>query len=448
MTESFDLVVLGTGTGGGIPARACREAGWSVANVEAFTPGGTCAVKGCDAKKPLVNASDIVAAFGRLKGKGLAGNAAIDWPELIAFKNTFTDPIPDRERRHLAEAGMPLVEATPRFADPSTIVAGDRTLAFDKCLIATGMIPRPLDFPGADLMVTSDAFLELAALPGEIVFVGGGYISMEFAHVAARCGASVTVVEMTERILPPFDPDMTDLLTEASRAAGIRIVTESCISAIERRGGRMAAACLKTGDRFEADTIVHGAGRVPSLEGMALEAGGVSHSKGGVDVNEFMQNPGNDNVYAVGDCAASDGLPLTPVANYEARIAADNMLHGNRRTADYTGIPSVVFTDPPLAAVGLTAPEAEERNMDVEVRFETMGDRKALRRLNIDHAGTKLLVDRGSDRIVGAHILGPGSGEAINAFAMAMRLGLTVSQLRDVIWTYPTLTATLIGGVL
>jgi glutathione reductase (NADPH) len=443
MADLYDLIVLGTGTAGGIPARQCRDSGWSVLNVENRTPGGTCAQRGCDAKKPLVEAAAAVDLVNRLTPPSLKGRVEIDWTHLIEFKNSFTDPVSDKERHDLKERGIELVEGEPRFIDEESIEVDGRRFRGKHMLIATGMIPRPLDFPGSELMITSADFLQLHELPANIVFVGGGYVSMELAHVAVRAGCSVEIVQREERPLTGFDPDLVDLLVQDSRDLGIRFHLNSCVDRVEKTDSGLCARCTRRDQGFAADLVVHGAGRVPSILDLDLEKGNVQTEDGGIAVNQYLQNPTNQRVYAAGDCTAGKGKPLTPVANLEAKVVVANLLEGNHATPDYTGIPSAVFTSPPLAMVGLTEPQARDQDLDVEVRFEDVTSHKEMRQMGVRRAAYKLLVDRQSDRLVGAHFFGPGAQDLINLAAMAMRLQIPVSELSRTVFAYPTLTGSL-----
>lgn len=444
MTTDYDLIVLGTGTAGGIPARRCNDLGWHVLNIDNRPPGGTCAQRGCDAKKPLVNASAALEAVGRLNGHGVSGSASINWSELIAFKKSFTDGIPEKERNDLDERGIDYIQGTSRFVDRQVVEIDGSRYTAGKILIATGMVPRPLDFEGSDLMTTSDEFLELTDLPERIVFVGAGYVTMELAQVAARAGATVDIVEMTDRPLQPFDAALVELLVEDCRDLGIRFHFGSCVDRIERRDDGLVACCSENGQTYTADLIVHGAGRVPSLQGMDLEAADIRVEDGAVAVNDYLQSTTNPAVYAAGDCAGTAGQPLTPVANLEADVVAHNLVEGNSTTPDYTGIPSAVFTTPSLAAVGLSEEQAREQpEVDLDVRFERVDGRKEMQQLGIRRAAYKLLVDKTKDRLLGAHLYGPAAHDTINLAAAAIRLDITTERLARVVFTYPTLTGSL-----
>ena len=298
----------------------------------------------------------------------------------------------------------------------------------------------PLGIVGEELLATSTDFLELEALPERIVFIGGGYIAFEFAHVVARVGAQVTILEMLPRSLPAFDPDLVDLLIEATKEVGIDIQFETRVSEVvkEANGAFTVKTVSPNGSQsFTADLVVHGAGRVPAVNGLQLEKAGVEYNKRGIVVNEYLQSISNPAVYAAGDVAATNGIPLTPVAVTEGIVVANNILNGNERTADYTGTPNVVFTIPALARVGLTEAEAREQGLQFTVNHQKTSGWYSARRTHEKHTGFKVLVEEGTERILGAHLLGAHAGEVINMFVLAIRHNLTATDIKRTIFVHP-----------
>jgi glutathione reductase (NADPH) len=437
----LDLVVVGTGAGGSGAAYRCRRAGWQVAVVDDLPFGGTCALRGCDPKKVLVGGADLAAWFDRMYGHGMAGAAGIDWPALMRFKRDFTDPVPHARRARLRQAGIATLQGQARFLSPDRLAVGEETLESQYFLIAAGARPRTLGIRGEPHLITSTDFLELEQLSRRIAFVGGGYISFEFAHVAQRAGARTRILGRGEP-LRQFDQDLVQRLAQHTREIGIDLQTDTEVTAVEPEGNcyRVLLETAAGPATVDADLVVHGAGRVPHTEGLELgQAGVVTDTNGGVLVNEFLQSVSNPRVYAAGDAAALPGsLPLTPVAGYESGIVASNLLKGNSRRADYRGIPSVVFTIPPLAAVGLTEAEARRKQLDVRIKSENTSSWYSSRRVNQPCAMFKTVVEQGSDRILGAHLLGPHADEVINLFALAIRQGLTATTLRHQLYAYPT----------
>lgn len=230
--KTYDLVAIGTGAAGSSAAYACRAAGWEVAIVDMRPFGGTCALRGCDPKKVLVAAEELVDWSHRFRNNAVVtGDLAIDWSRLIQFKSTFTAPVPEQHAKSYAEAGIDAFRGTVQFIDRSTLRIGEQTIATKHVLIAAGAKPRDIPIPGTDLLATSEQFLDLPDLPKRLVMVGGGYISFEFAHVAARAGAKVTIVHEGTRALEQFDIDLVDRLVAATRELGITVLLQTSVTA-------------------------------------------------------------------------------------------------------------------------------------------------------------------------------------------------------------------------
>jgi glutathione reductase (NADPH) len=442
MTVQVDLLVLGTGAAAQSVAFPCREAGWSVVVVDSDPFGGTCALRGCDPKKVLVGVAELIDWGRRMQGKGASGPApALEWPEMIRFKRTFTDGVPAAMDQSFKDAGMLTVHGRARFAGPAILRVADETYAGKHVVIAAGARHAPLGIPGEEHLTTSTGFLELDELPRRVAFVGGGYIAFEFAHVAARAGAEVTILHRGERPLEGFDPDLVAQLVQATQDLGIDVQLRAPVTAVEKRGDGLVVHASTGAEEFEvaADLVVHAAGRVPEIDDLDLEAAGVARGeKGGVAVNEYLQSVSNPAVYAAGDAAASGGLPLTPVAGMQGGIVAANLLGGNTRTPDYLGIPTVVFTTPPLARVGLDEATARAQGLRFITRHEDTSGWYSSRRTGLAHTGFKTLVEDGTGRILGAHLLGPHAEEIINIFGLAIRAGLSARSLKDMVFAYPT----------
>ncbi len=440
MTREFDLVVLGTGGAGSVAARQCKRAGWEVAVIDSRPFGGTCALRGCDPKKVLVGVADVMDWLRRMQDYGISSSELrLQWQDLMRFKRTFTDSVPENREQSFARAGIAAFHGPARFVDSTTVQVGSDTLKGRHVLIATGARPAPLHIPGEEHVTLSDGFLEMEQLPPRIVFIGGGYISFEFAHIVARAGVRPTILHRGPRPLVRFDPDLVDRLVSASREVGIDVQLDTQVEGIESiASGLIVATSIKGHKRkFEADLVVHGGGRVPNIDSLDLKAAAVRYDPRGVIVNEFFQSVSNPVVYATGDCANS-GPPLTPVAGRESKIAAENMLKGNHATLDYTGVSSVVFTIPPLASVGLQEDEARKQNLDFEVKQADTAGWYASRRVNEKHSAYKVLVEKNSGRILGAHLLGNHTDELINLFALAIRFDLRSDDLKDLMYAYPT----------
>ncbi len=442
MTDArdYDLIVIGAGTGGNGVARMAAAAGWKVASVDSMPYGGTCALRGCDPKRMLIAVTEGVDWAHNLKGKGLEAETSINWPDMIAFKQTFTGAMPSRIEAGLKKAGISTLHGDAHFTSPDTVEVNGLALRAKHFHIATGARPMTLNIPGEELLITSTDSLELPERPKRIVFVGGGFIAMEFAHVSKRAGASeVAVLEMVKSPLGNFDPDLVGILVEATIEMGINLQTEAKVLTIENTGKEFAVAFktpfgVKT---LTCDLVVHGSGRVPNIDHLNLAAAGVESDHRGIKVSPYMRTT-NPNIFAAGDCANS-GPNLTPVSGYEGRVAGKNLLAGKDEGAvKYPPIPSVVFTLPPVASVGLSEAAAREKGLKFDVKFEKTGGWYSSMRVGAVRTAYKVLVERGTGLILGAHLIGPGAEEQINLFAMAIGAGLTANQIKGAIFAYPS----------
>lgn len=454
MSDGYDvdLVVIGAGTGGQSVARACASEGWSVVIVDELPYGGTCALRGCDPKKMLVAVTEAADWARRMDGRGLrVERLGFDWSDLMAFKRSFTDRMPDRIEGGLEKHGVETLHGTAAFVGPNQIRIDDRIINTRHVHIATGARPRTLGIRGEELVSTSTDFLELERLPERITFIGGGFISFEFAHIAKRAGAaSVTIVHRGERPLEGFDPDLVAMQTARNRELGVEVVLDAEATAVERNDeGLVLRFDSASGSASVAsDLVVHGAGRVPNIDGLELKAGGVAFGPRGVAVNRSMRSVSNPSVFAAGDAADTGAPALTPVSANEARVAFKNLLAGeDERTIEYPPIPSVVFTVPPLARVGMLETEAEEAGLDVEVHHRETGDWYSSLRVAETHTAYKTIVEKGTKRIVGAHVMGPGAEEQINLLAMAVGAGMTANDLKGVVFAYPSFASDLASMV-
>lgn len=438
--NTHDLIVIGTGTAASVVAMGCRKAGWSVAVIDHQPFGGTCALRGCDPKKMLIAATEVIDGFERMGGiDTVKGEVHIDWAALQRHKRSFTDPVPDKREQAYAKQGIDAYHGRAHFSGRNTVVVDGKTLKARHIVIAAGAEPVRLPIEGAEHLALSDDFLNLESLPKRIVLVGGGYIGFEFAHIAARAGASVTVLNRGPRPLTGFDPDLVALLVERTRTIGVDVRLGHEVKAVRKRGDGFKVEAQGPDGRvvIETDLAIHSGGRAPALEALDLDTAGIAHDKGRLTLDKTFRSTSNPAVYAAGD-AAGGPLPLTPVAALEAHAVVANLLGKQGATVDYTGIPSAVFTLPPLVRVGLLEAEARAQGLAFRVKHESVPGWYTARRVNEPCYGYKVLVEEGSERILGAHLIGPDAAEVINLFALAMRSGLTADAIRHATFTYPT----------
>lgn len=443
--KEYDVFVIGSGTAGKSVAYDCIAEGMTVAIADNREYGGTCANRGCDPKKVLVGITEAFQMAKNLEGKGIVKAPNIDWQALQKYKSTFTDAVPAATERDLKKAGIDMYHQSPKFLDENTLSVEGKTVKAKKIVIATGLKPLELKIPGREYLKVSDDFLEMEELPESIVLVGAGYIGMEFAHIAARCGSKVTIIESGNRPLDGFEEDIVSHLTEASKKLGIEFIFNARVSKVEKLQKNYRISFTKNGSSTTAKDhsvtarmVFNTAGRVPSIDDLDLENGNVSFEKKGISVNEYLQNPTNPSVYACGDVSASGAPPLTPTSSQEARIVSLNIRKGNHTKMNFPPIPSVVFTIPKLATIGLTEEEVKEKGYEYVVEYKSIPKWFNAKRINEEVYAYKTLVDKKRNIILGAHIISSEAGEMINLFVLAMCGKLTTDELKAMIFAYPT----------
>lgn len=439
--QTYDVIIIGAGTAGQTAASTLAENGLKVAVVEkSDRPGGICALAGCQAKKWYYEAAETVARSRHLLGRGIAVPSVADWSMIHQQKRVFTDAVPASTVQGLKGYGIDLIEGEASFSGETRVVVNGDSLRADHFIVAAGATPATLPFRGAEHLITSREFLDLTACPARLVFVGGGFISFEFAHFAARLGpaGSVTILEAAARPLGSFDTDMVTVLEEASKADGIDIRTGVVIDAVEKT--RTGYAVRTTSGVFEADLVVNGAGRAPALGALNLGAAGVEVSPEGIIVDAAMRTTSN-HIFAVGDCAAT--IQLARVADYEAYVAAVNILAteagGGNARVDYRAVPFVLFTYPQCARVGATEDELKARGVSYQKSFQRGLGWPTYRRIGLQHAAYKILID--DDRkILGAHFIADNTTGLVNFFREAILDGRAVDELywRSVMTPYPS----------
>ena len=441
MANDYDVLVLGTGNAGMAAARVTREAGRSVAIVECREDvGGTCALRGCVPKKVLVAAAETMEAI-RSAGRHAitVSGARLDWAKLIEREKSIIAGTPDSFMKTLAQRGIPLLRGQARFVGTNEVDIAGQRISAAHVVIATGSMPRPLPFDGSDLLIDNEVILSDPHLPESVIFIGGGVIGMEFAHVYARAGSKVTILEASPRILPAADPSAASRLHDASAKIGVTIMTDVNVEAVTRDDRGFIVRFSKDGEShtLQAARVAHGAGRVPAVEALDLDAARIQHDGPKIAVTEHLASVSNAAIYVAGD-ALSQSAQLSPLASHEGDVVGRNIVEGNTAVPDYLPVPSVVYTIPPLASVGLTQKAAETEGIDVDVRENDMSDWLSTELYGNGAAYSKVLIERVTRRIVGAHLVGERTDEAIHLFALAMKFGITADDLAAFVYAFPT----------
>lgn len=439
--KEFDVFVIGSGTAGKTVAKNCADKGLKVAIADNREFGGTCSQRGCDPKKVLLGLTEILDRAKKMEGKGISKMPETNWEDLMSFKETFVTAVPAATEKDLLKSGIELYHQSPRFLDENTLSVEGKTVSAKKIVVATGQKSRSLNIPGEKYLLKSEDFLTLPKLPASMLFIGSGYIGMEFSHIAARMGVKVTVVEQTARSLNEYDEQLVALLQEASEELGIKFIFNAEVEKIEKLKKNFRITASQNGKEITAtaEMVFNTTGRVPSIEDLDLEKGNVEFSNKGIVVNEFLQSVSNKNVFSCGDVSDSEGLPLTPLSSHESALVSENILKENEfKKISYPPQPSVVFTLPNLASIGLSETAATEKGFEVRVEYKMAPDWFNAKRINEKFYAYKTITDKKTGYILGAHLLGPEASEVINMFSIAMAGKVTMEDLKKMIFVYPT----------
>ena len=437
----YDLITIGAGSGGVRASRRAAATGARVAIVENLRFGGTCVMRGCVPKKLLVYAGHFADDFEDSGGYGWENvNPGFDWPALIKAKNKELYRLEAVYHRILGEAGVEEVFATATVADPHTVEVDGKNLTAETLLVATGGWPKMPDIPGIEHVITSNEALDLPELPDRIAIIGGGYIAVEFAGIFNSLGAQVTEIIRASQILRGFDGDVRGVLAEEMEKKGIDIRRETEVEEIAKDvkgdGGGFSLK-LKDGGTIEADLVMYATGRAPKTARMGLEEAGVAlDKKGAIKVDEFSR-ASVDNIYAIGD--VTERMNLTPVAIAEAEAMVRTAFGGKPMAVDYSGVPSAVFSQPPIGTVGLTEAEAgEQTGGEIDVYVSRFTPMKYTLSGRDEKSMMKLVVERNTDRVLGCHMVGLDAPEIIQGFAVALRTGATKAHFDATIGIHPT----------
>jgi glutathione reductase (NADPH) len=435
----YDLFIIGAGSAGVRAARIAAGFGARVAIAEGYRPGGTCVIRGCIPKKLLVYASHFREDLEDAAAYGWTAEARFSWPTLIANKDREIARLEDIYRTLLKAAGVVLFEGRARFADPHTVeVTGHRCTAAN-VLVATGGRPVRPAVPGAELAITSDEAFGLPDLPRRVLLIGGGYIAAEFAGIFNGMGSDVTIVYRGEQILRGFDDDVRQHLHDELRHKGVHIRLLSDVVGIRHAGqGAMAVECSGPGGRadIDADAVMFATGRRADTAGLGLEAIGVGLDDRGAVMVDTYSRSSVPHVFAVGD--VTDRVALTPVAIREGAAAATTLFGGHPVAMDHCDVPHAVFSQPPVATVGLTESQAVEEFGAVDVYAATFRPLRHTLSGRNERTLVKLVVEPSGGRVAGAHMVGPDAPEIIQGIAIAVKAGLTKAQFDATVAIHPT----------
>ncbi len=440
----FDLFVIGGGSGGVRAARIAAQHGARVAIAEEYRLGGTCVIRGCVPKKLFVYASRFAHEFEDAAGFGwTVEGAKFDWLTLVANKDKEIARLEAAYRKNVGGAGAQIIDSRAVIEDAHTvrIVNTGAELRAKYILVATGGHPSRMEIPGEELAITSNEAFHLQELPRRIVIQGGGYIALEFACLFAALGSKVTVVHRGDEILRGFDDDVRAHLRMEMVARGIDIRLNESIQKIEARGAHRCAF-LTDGAQIEADQVMLAVGRAPNVKSLGLEAAGVKLAPSGAIIVDENSRTNIPSIYAVGDVTAR--VALTPVAIREGHAVADTLFGGNPWHLDYANIPSAVFTEPEIGTVGLTEAAARKAGKAIDIyrtRFKPM---KATMSGRDTAMLMKLVVEQGTEKVLGVHIVGESAAEMVQLAAIAVKMGATKRDFDNTVALHPTASEELV----
>lgn len=440
MRRHFDVIAIGGGSGGIAFAKQAARHGATCAVVEAGRLGGTCVNRGCVPKKVMWYAADIAQTLHDAPDYGFdAALSSLDWGGLKLTRDEYLKRLNEIYRTGLDDCGVSLLEGRARIADAHTIeVAGERYSA-EHLVVATGGHPIVPELPGAELGITSDGFFELSTQPSRVAIAGAGYIAVELAGLLNALGSEVTMLLRREHFLGRFDAMLREALMDEMQDAGVNIMTSSRIARVEREpGGTLNLGCDNGQQLSGYDALIWAIGRAPNTADLGLDAADVETDPDGFLRTDEFQNTRTPGIYAVGDVTGR--IALTPVAIAAGRLLADRLFGGQPESKlDYECIPSVVFSHPPVATVGLTEDEARDLHGDsvriFQSRFTPLYHAITARKIR---TAVKLVTVGAQERIVGCHIIGLGAEEMLQGFATAIKMGATKKDFDDTVAIHPT----------
>ncbi len=439
--SEYDLVVIGGGSGGVRAARMAASHGAKVAICEEYRYGGTCVIRGCVPKKMMVYAAHFHEDFTDSEHYGWSTEVnGFDWTKLIANKDKEIDRLNKIYENLLNNAGVDVLYGTASLADANTVTIESEdetsTLKSKTILVATGGTPFMPDIPGIEHAITSNEVFHLEKQPESAIVVGGGYIAVEFAGIFNGLGTETTLVYRGDQILRGFDSSIRDHLSKEISKKGIDVLLNNNIEQIELADNGKRKVTFTDGSSKEVDCVLFATGRSPNTENIGLEQAGVElGKKGEIKVDEHSQT-NVENIYAVGD--VTDRIALTPVATMEGHAFADSLFGNKPRTPDHTNVPSAVFSQPPVASVGLSEEQAREQFSNIDTYSSEFRTLKHSLTDNTERTFMKLIVDADSDKVIGAHMVGADAAEIMQGIAIAIKAGASKGDFDATVGIHPS----------
>ncbi|MFC3174335.1 glutathione-disulfide reductase [Novosphingobium bradum] len=440
----YDLFVIGAGSGGVRASRIAASHGARVAVAEEYRIGGTCVIRGCVPKKLLVYGSHFAEELQDAAHYGwTVEGMRFDWGTLRDAVLRDVDRLNANYTQTLENNGVERFLERATIAGPNAVrLVSGREISARHILVAVGAWPVLPGFDGVEHCITSNEVFHLPTLPRRIVIQGAGYIAMEFAGIFNALGCEVTVVNRSDQILRGYDESLRDRLLQITMARGIVYRFNCPIARVEKKDNGCLAVSIGKHDPIEADAVLIATGRRPKTDGLGLENAGIElGEKGEIPVNEFSQTV-CPSIHAVGD--VTDRVQLTPVAIREGHAVADGLFGAHRQAVDYSCIPTAVFSQPPLAGVGLTEGQARERHGNIKVYTSDFRPMKNVFAGRIERGLYKLVTHAETGKVLGVHMIGPDSPEILQAAAIAVRAGLTKADFDATVALHPSMAEELV----
>ncbi|GHA10059.1 glutathione-disulfide reductase [Arenicella chitinivorans] len=436
--KQYDLVVIGGGSGGVRAARIAAGHGAKVAICEEYRYGGTCVIRGCVPKKLMVYAAHFAEDFedSRTYGWDTRVNG-FDWPTLITNKDQEIDRLNGIYEKLLTNAGVEMFHGSASLVDAHTVSINDQSLRADKILIATGGTPFLPPIPGVELAITSNEVFHLEEQPNTAIVIGGGYIAVEFAGIFNGLGTDTTLVYRGPQILRGFDDAVRTHLADEITKKGINLRLNEHVERIELVDDGRKLVTYANGDRIAVDCVLFATGRSPNTANLNLVSAGVELGTSGQILVDEHSKTNVDSIYAVGD--VTDRIALTPVATMEGHAFADTVFGDKPRLADHNLVPSAVFSQPSVATVGYTEQDARAEFEHVDTYTSSFRSLKHTLTDNTERVLMKLVVDAASDKVIGAHMVGPEAAEIMQGIAIAIKAGARKADFDATVGIHPSM---------
>ena len=439
MSFQYDLIAIGGGSGGVAAARRASKHGAKCAVVEYDRMGGTCVNRGCVPKKIMWNAAHIAHTVGDVAGYGFnVEQKGFDWGKLVADREAYIVRLNKIYESNLEKENVEILSGFGTLVDPNTVKVGDKTYTAERIILAPGGTPIVPDIPGADLGITSDGFFELTKMPGKVAVVGAGYIAVELAGMLHSLGADVSLIIRRENFLREFDEILSSTLTQAMLDSGLKIINNTDLAELKGSAPNISVTSKDGRDLGEFDTVLWAIGRRPLSAEMEPQNAGVTVDKRGYIPTDEWQATNVENIFAIGDVTGR--AQLTPVAIAAGRRLAERLYADKKDLKqDYDNIASVVFSHPPIGAIGLTEAQARE-SFGSEVKcYQTSFT--PMYHAFTEHpqkTAMKLVVTGVEEKIVGIHMIGDGVDEMMQGFAVAVKMGATKQDFDNTVAIHPT----------